>query len=124
MHRIAPTGTLTSCTTPPKRPMNSTFSLPSARAFAASMLRLRTILPSCTNEVGTATPGCVASTITCGVCALSTIHSCIARSRYGRWDLRAGASDMALASDRARVFAHVLDLPDLEHHLAVALQTV
>src|SRR3954469_22046627 len=50
-----------------------------------------TMRPSLTKARGTSTPAKLASTRACGVWPLSTIHSIIARNRYGRRESSANA---------------------------------
>src|SRR5215213_7633325 len=89
-------GTLTSYVAAPKRARKRTTSLPRLSMLVALLLTLRMILPPCTYCRGTSTPSSDASTTICGVWLLSLIHSCIARSRYGRRDLTGVSAIVAL----------------------------
>ena len=59
-------------------------SLPSIKSCVADHEMFRMMRPSSTCCSGTATPSTLASITMSGVWLLSDIHSCIARSRYGR----------------------------------------
>ena len=65
--------------------------------LVALVLTLRMILPPCTYCRGTSTPSREASTTMWGVWLLSLIHSCMARSRYGRRDLTGVSAIVALS---------------------------
>src|SRR5690606_28960228 len=86
MPSTASQGTLMRWLTPENRALNSTLSAPIEKFCVAEAEMFSTIRPSFTNWRGTSTPSRVASTIRCGVQSQSTIHSSIARSRYGRRD--------------------------------------
>ncbi len=90
------------CGTPPKRVSKVTVSLPSLSARVAECDTLSTILPSFTCSFGTSTPSRRASTTRCGVKPLSTIHSCIARIRYGRCLVCVGEPATGVAPARTR----------------------